>query len=68
MLFRSLDYPKGHPSNPLTTTEIEQKFDALAAPVMSSGRRQQIKDAVWNLENLDTVRDLTELLRVDGVS
>ncbi|NOY55944.1 MAG: MmgE/PrpD family protein [Actinobacteria bacterium] len=65
---KDLDYPKGHPNNPLTSTEIEEKFDALAAPVMSSGRRRQIKDAVWNLENLDSVRDLTDLLRVDGAS
>jgi len=65
---KDLDYPKGHPSNPLTASEIEQKFDALAAPVMSSGRRQEVKDAVWNLENLDSLRDLTDLLRVDGAS
>ena len=32
---QQLDYPKGDPRNPLTDTEIEEKFEALAEPVMS---------------------------------
>ena len=30
-----LDYPKGDPRNPLTDKEVEEKFEALAEPVMS---------------------------------
>ena len=32
---QQLDYPKGDPRNPLTDREIEEKFEALAEPVMS---------------------------------
>jgi 2-methylcitrate dehydratase len=30
-----LDYPKGDPRNPLTDREVEEKFEALAEPVLS---------------------------------
>ncbi|MBE0594229.1 MAG: MmgE/PrpD family protein, partial [Gemmatimonadales bacterium] len=49
-LSKELDYPKGDPRNPLSDEEVEQKFDALAAPVLSEGARTRVKDAVWNLE------------------
>ena len=32
---KQLDYPKGDPRNPLTDKEVEEKFAALAEPVMS---------------------------------
>ncbi len=63
-----LDYPKGHPNNPLSAAEIETKFDALSGAVLSPGRRQAIKDAVWNLDQLESVRQLTELLGADQES
>ncbi|RMF76805.1 MAG: MmgE/PrpD family protein [Acidobacteria bacterium] len=61
-LERQLDYPKGDPRNPLTDEEIEQKFDALAEPLLSAARRDEIKRAVWDLENLDSVGRLMGLL------
>lgn len=65
---RDLDYPKGHPNNPLSAAEIETKFDALSGAVLSPGRSQAIKDAVWNLDQLESVRQLTELLGADQES
>ena len=47
---KQLDYPKGDPRNPLSDREIEEKFDALAAPVMSRAARKRVKEAVWKLE------------------
>lgn len=67
-LTRDLDYPKGHPNNPLTDAEIEEKFDALAAPTISQERRRKIKDTVWNLENLESIGELTALLGTDGAA
>src|SRR5271170_2177624 len=32
---KQLDYPKGDPRNPLTDKEVEEKFEALAGPVMT---------------------------------
>jgi 2-methylcitrate dehydratase len=60
-----LDYPKGDPRNPLTDQEIEEKFDALAAPVLSDDARARLKDAVWNLEKLDSVTALMDLCKAD---
>ncbi|HSG82850.1 MAG TPA: MmgE/PrpD family protein, partial [Gemmatimonadota bacterium] len=61
-----LDYPKGDPRNPLTDTEIEEKFDALAAPVLSQKGRTRLKQAVWELEKLGAVTKLMEMCRSDS--
>jgi 2-methylcitrate dehydratase len=60
-----LDYPKGDPRNPLTDQEVEEKFDALAAPVLSEAGRERLKDAVWNLEEIESITDLMEMCRAD---
>ena len=61
---KTIDYPKGDPRNPLTDREIEEKFDALASPIMDERARARVKDAVWNLEALPRVTALMDLLRV----
>jgi 2-methylcitrate dehydratase len=60
-----LDYPKGDPRNPLTDREVEEKFDALASPVLTDQARGRVKEAVWNLDKLDSVTELMELCRAD---
>ncbi len=60
---QQLDYPKGDPRNPLTDEEIEEKFEALAEPVLSEGGRARVKDAVWNLEKLASVGELMGMLK-----
>ena len=62
---KQLDYPKGDPRNPLTDDEVEAKFDALATPVLSDRRRQQVKDAVWGLERLGSISQLMTLCAAD---
>ena len=64
-LTKQIDYPKGDPRNPLTDQEIEEKFDALAEAVMTTERRQQLKEAVWNLENVDSITELMKLAATD---
>jgi 2-methylcitrate dehydratase len=64
-LTEQLDYPKGDPRNPLTDQEIEEKFDALAAPVLSDGARTQLKEAVWKLDRLDSVSALMDMCKAD---
>ncbi len=60
-----LDYPKGDPRNPLTDQEVEEKFDALTAPVLSDSARARLKDAVWGLEELKAVSDLMDMCKAD---
>jgi len=64
-LVRELDYPKGDPRNPLSDLEIEEKFDALADPVLGPAARRRVKDAVWGLEKERSVRGLMQLLRAE---
>jgi 2-methylcitrate dehydratase len=47
----------------LTDKEIEEKFAALAGPVMGKAAQKKIRDAVWNLDTLDTVGGLMKLLK-----
>ncbi len=60
---KQLDFPKGDPRNPLTDQEVEEKFSALAEGVLSKGTQKKVKDAVWNLETLDSVSSLMALLK-----
>jgi len=60
-LTKSLDYPKGDPRNPLSDTEVEEKFDALASPVLSDVGRKRLKDAVWGSESVGSITELMQL-------
>ncbi len=62
---KQIDYPKGDPRNPLTDQEIEEKFEALAGPVLSNERRERIRAAVWDLDRLDSISELMQLLTSD---
>src|SRR5947209_5125737 len=62
---RQLDYPKGDPRNPLTNTEIEEKFAALAEGVLSKRAQEKLKDAVWNLEKIGSVNKLMGMMKAD---
>jgi 2-methylcitrate dehydratase len=65
---KQIDYPKGDPRNPLTDEEIEEKFEALAAPIMPAEERQELKEAVWNLENVASITELMQLTRAAVVA
>ena len=62
---KQLDYPKGDPRNPLTDKEVEEKFEALAEPVMTHAVRRRAMDAIWNLDKQASVTDLMNLFRAD---
>jgi 2-methylcitrate dehydratase len=62
---KQLDYPKGDPRNPLTDQEIEEKFAALADGVLTSAAQKRIKEAVWNLEHVDSISELMALMEAD---
>jgi 2-methylcitrate dehydratase len=60
-----LDYPKGDPRNPLTDQEIEEKFSALADGVLSVKAQAKLKDAIWNLDKVDSITKLMALMKAD---
>ena len=53
-----LDFPKGDPRNPLSDKEIEEKFEALAGPVMSKDARRRAIEGIWRLEKQKSVTQL----------
>jgi len=62
---QQLDYPKGDPRNPLMDREVEEKFEALAGPVMSREARRRAIDAIWGLGDQPSVNELMKLFKAD---
>jgi 2-methylcitrate dehydratase len=63
---KTIDYPKGDPRNPLTDEEIEEKYHALAAPIMSRERRRALADAIWKLDQQPSITALMAMMRADA--
>jgi 2-methylcitrate dehydratase len=55
-------YPKGHPMNPMTDTDVEKKFRSMASKFMDEKQMRQIVDTVYHLEKLDDIGELIKLL------
>lgn len=47
-----LEYPKGDPREPMTMDDLRNKFSALAAPVLSKERMEQVEKVVFNCETM----------------
>lgn len=56
-----LAYPKGHPKNPMTDAEVEEKFMRLAEPLLMRHQCQAFFDFAWRLEKSDDVEKLFNL-------
>ncbi|MBL7136769.1 MAG: MmgE/PrpD family protein [Candidatus Marinimicrobia bacterium] len=59
-----LEYPKGDPREPMTDKDIAEKFNALSSKVLNSERQKEIRDAIFNFEKIDTIKDFMEMLAV----
>ncbi len=57
-----VDYPKGHPLNPMTDEELHTKFRSLTNKFLSEHRIQELADTIFNLEKLDDINHLVKLL------
>jgi len=58
--------PKGHPMNPMTDADVEEKFRSMAGKFMDEKQMRQVVDTVYNLEKLDDIGDLVKLLVIPG--
>jgi 2-methylcitrate dehydratase len=54
--------PKGQPDNPMKDDDIEDKFNAMAVPVLGEGRCRQALAGWWRIRNSESVAALTALL------
>jgi 2-methylcitrate dehydratase len=59
-----VQYHRGHYMNPLTDTEIEQKFNSLTQDLLRPSRRENLLRLLWNLEQVADVHEIMELLKV----
>ena len=57
------DFGKGSPTNPMSDSELSDKFRECAAwGKVSKANADKIVDRVFNLEKLKSIRELTRLL------
>ena len=56
-------HTRGSPENPLTTTQVEDKFRRYAASRLSATQVDGVVQAVAHLEQLGSVRELMGMLR-----
>ncbi|MDG6913930.1 MAG: MmgE/PrpD family protein [Nitrososphaerota archaeon] len=61
---KEVDVPRGHPLDPMGREELEQKFRALTEGKLSSERRRELLDLLWNLEEVDDLREVFKLMKV----
>ena len=59
-----VDFPHGHPKNPMTDDQLIAKFMLLAEPVIGKRHADRLHVLVFNLDQLD---DIGELLRATVV-
>lgn len=56
-----VEYHKGHYKNPMSESEVEEKFHKLGAKVLSTSQRKRLLEALWNLENVQDAGDIVRL-------
>ncbi|MCF7823059.1 MAG: MmgE/PrpD family protein [Candidatus Marinimicrobia bacterium] len=47
-----LEYPKGDPREPMTLQDLENKFNSLASAVLSQERLKEVKDLIFDCEQV----------------
>jgi 2-methylcitrate dehydratase len=57
-----VDYPKGHPHNPMTDGEVVDKFKSMAERYMDKKRMDQVVRTVFELDSLDDIGKLNRLM------
>jgi 2-methylcitrate dehydratase len=59
---KQVDYHKGHPKNPMSDQEVEEKFQKLTRKYLDRNRARRILDALWNLEKAKNLSKVVSLL------
>ena len=60
-LERHVAHNLGTPDNPMTDRQLEDKFVALAAPVLGRRQHRRARPGCWKLLELDDIRAVTDL-------
>ena len=59
-----VEYHRGHPKNPMTDDEIEEKFRALAGEQMPKVQLDALLQQLWSLDRLMEMKPLFELTQI----
>ena len=57
-------YPRGHAKNPMSDSEVEQKFTTLAEAVMTKAGAARLLDALWKVDQAPKMTSVLDLVRV----
>jgi 2-methylcitrate dehydratase PrpD len=61
-LTKSVDVPKGHPNNPLTKHELEDKFTSLSSLLMGQERIDELLKMIKTLEKIENIQNFNTFL------
>lgn len=61
---KQVDFPLGHPRNPMSDREVEEKFRTLAGRLLDRTRAGKVIEQIWQLERLPDVSALMPLFKV----
>ncbi len=59
---KQVNYHKGHPKNPMSDRDVEDKFQRLTRKFLDKNHARRILDAVWNLEQAKDVSKLVSMM------
>ena len=59
---KQVDYHKGHPKNPMSDRDVEDKFQRLTRKILDKNHARRILDATWNLEKTKDVSKLVSMM------
>jgi 2-methylcitrate dehydratase len=57
-----LEYPKGDPREPMTMEDLENKFNGLSSGLLNSKRQKEIKEMIFNCEEMDAGNFMNKLV------
>ncbi|MBI5491777.1 MAG: MmgE/PrpD family protein [Deltaproteobacteria bacterium] len=60
-LTKEIIYPKGHPRNPLTDVEVEEKFRNLGQWYFTNKETDSVLEFLWRLEEMKDTREMLRL-------
>lgn len=60
-------HPKGHPLDPLSDAELEEKFWAMSDRLLPRAQGQRLLDTLWSIERLTDITELTDQFRTFSV-
>src|SRR2546426_1778051 len=59
---KQVEHHKGHPKNPMSDQDVEEKFLRLTRRILDKNRARRILDATWNLEKAKDVSKVVSMM------